>query len=329
MKLHENKTLFRQAIQFTADQMKIPVIYVEKDYWVTFALHTIFNSDLGKDTVFKGGTALSKCFSLIERFSEDIDLVVLRREGETDSMLKTKIRNISKIIEPVLPEVEIPGITNKRGMNRKTAHSYNRDFHGDYGQVRDVLVLESTWLGYYEPCTQKSLVSFVGKMMLTNGQKEIAEAHGLIPFDIMVLEPIRTICEKIMSLVRFSYGENPVEDLKKKIRHTYDLHQLLQQKEFSEFFNSPEFDKMLLKVANDDVISFRNNNQWLVHHPCDAMVFAKLEDVWKELDPVYKGEFKNLVYGELPDSSSILATMKMIKERLNKVEWSVKLKAKA
>jgi len=32
MKLHENKTLFRQAVQFTADQMKIPAIYVEKDY---------------------------------------------------------------------------------------------------------------------------------------------------------------------------------------------------------------------------------------------------------------------------------------------------------
>jgi hypothetical protein len=28
MNLHENKTLFRQAVQFTADQMKIPAIYV-------------------------------------------------------------------------------------------------------------------------------------------------------------------------------------------------------------------------------------------------------------------------------------------------------------
>jgi hypothetical protein len=32
----------------------------------------------------------------------------------------------------------------------------------------------------------------------------------------LALEPIRTLCEKIMSLVRFSYGENPVDDLKKK-----------------------------------------------------------------------------------------------------------------
>jgi len=77
----------------------------------------------------------------------------------------------------------------------------------------------------------------------------------------MVLEPVRTICEKIMSLVRFPYGENPMNDLKKKIRHRYNLHQLLKQKEFIDFVNSIAFDIMLLKVANDDVASFRNNNK--------------------------------------------------------------------
>jgi predicted nucleotidyltransferase component of viral defense system len=68
-------------VQLTAETLNIKNIYVEKDYWVTNALFTIFNNKIGKDTVFKGGTALSKCFKLIERFSEDIDLVVLRREG--------------------------------------------------------------------------------------------------------------------------------------------------------------------------------------------------------------------------------------------------------
>jgi hypothetical protein len=329
MKLHQNTKLFQDAVRITAQQMNIPPEFIEKDYWVTYALYTIFNSELGKDTVFKGGTALSKCYGLVERFSEDIDLVVLRREGETDSKLKSKIRELSKIIEPLLPEQEIPEITNKKGMNRKTAHSYNKTFTGNYGQVRDVLVLESTWLGYYEPCTQKSIISYVGNMMLNNGQKDIAKANGLMPFNIMVLEPIRTICEKIMSLVRFSYGENPIDDLKKKIRHTYDLHQLLRQSDFFDFFNSPEFDKMLLKVANDDVISFRNNNQWLVYHPKEAIIFAKLKEIWEELEPVYNGDFKNMVYGELPNSDSVLDTMEMIKKRLNKVEWTIKFDAKS
>jgi len=328
MKLHEDKTLFRQAIQFTSDERQILPIYIEKDYWVTYALYTIFNDSIGKDTVFKGGTALSKCYNMIDRFSEDIDLVVLRREGEADARLKAKLKIISTVVGTVLPEVNIDGITHKMGMNRKTAHSYHKEFQGNYGQVRDVIVLESSWLGYYEPYTNRQLQSLVGEMMVNNGQAEIAEANGLMPFEVCVLEPIRTLCEKIMSLVRFSYGENPIEDLKKKIRHTYDLHQLLIQKEFSDFMDSPSFAEMLLKVANDDVVSFRNNNDWLAHHPNDALIFDGLDTVWKELSPVYNGEFKNLVYGDLPNDRSVLETLKRIKGRLSEVEWDIKIPAK-
>ena len=328
MKLHENKTLFRQAVQFTADQMKIPAIYVEKDYWVTYVLFTIFNNEVGKDTVFKGGTALSKCYQMIERFSEDIDLVVLRKEGETDSKLKSKLKIVSTVVDTVLPEVTIEGITHKMGMNRKTAHSYKKEFKGDYGQVRDVIILESTWLGYYEPYTTRNIISFVGQMMLDNHQISIAEENGLLPFGLLVLEPIRTICEKIMSLVRFSYGENPIDDLKKKIRHTYDLYQLLTQEEFLKFFQSTAFDEMLLKVANDDVISFRNNNQWLVHHPNEAFIFKDLDNVWIELKTTYNGDFKNLVYGKLPKEEVILETLKMIQERLKTISWTIKTEAK-
>jgi hypothetical protein len=325
MKLHENKTLYRQAIQFTADQMKIPAIYIEKDYWVTYALVTIFNNEIGKDTVFKGGTALSKCYNMIERFSEDIDLVVLRREEETDSKLKSKLKAISTILKTVLPEVAIEGITHKMGMNRKTAHSYNKEFKGDYGQVRDVIILESTWLGYYEPYITKSIVSFVGQMMIDNKQSDIAKENGLLPFDLLALEPIRTICEKIMSLVRFSYSENPLDDLKKKIRHIYDLHQLLRQKEFLDFIHSTAFDDMLLKVANDDVISFKNNNKWLIHHPLEALIFKSLETVWSELRTIYSGDFKSLVYGELPKEEAVLETLKMIHDRLNTISWTIKI----
>ncbi len=323
MKLHEDKTLFRQAIQFTADQMKIAAVYVEKDYWVTYALYTIFKSELGKDTVFKGGTALSKCYKMIERFSEDIDLVVLRREGEADAKMKNKLKAISSVVNEVLPEIEVEGITNKKGMNRKTAHNYGKEFSGDYGQVRDIIVLESTWLGYPEPSTNRMLVSFVGDMMTNNGQEAVANEHGLLPFEVQVLEPTRTVCEKIMSLVRFSYEENPVEVLKKKIRHAYDLHQLLQQKEFSDFLNSADFDVMLLKVANDDVASYKNFNKWLVHHPVEALVFKDLENVWKDLAPVYNNEFGKLVYGNLPDQNAVQETLKMIRERLKKVSWNI------
>ena len=133
MKLHEDKKLFADAIRATAEQKGILEIYIEKDYWVTYALYTIFKNEIGKETIFKGGTALSKCFSLIDRFSEDIDLVIKRDESETDNQLKRKIKKITTTVSDILPEIEIPEVTRKFGMSRKTAHKYTKEFSGNYG----------------------------------------------------------------------------------------------------------------------------------------------------------------------------------------------------
>lgn len=325
MKLHENKGLFKQAIRYTADQLGIPDIYIEKDYWVTFALLKIFKNPIGKDVVFKGGTSLSKCFSLIDRFSEDIDLVVIRRLGESDNRMKKKLKQIGLTVEPELLEVEIEGVTRKRGMNRKTAHSYQKEFKGKYGQVRDVIVLETSWLGYYEPYEQRTINSFIGQMMLDNEQTDQAEEMQMMPFEVAVLSPQRTICEKIMSLVRFSNTNQPIIDLKNKIRHIYDLNQLLKEPELASFLRSPAFDKMLVKVGEDDVKSFRNNKEWLAIHPKEAVLFKETDKTWNQIKSVYQQDFKNLVYGILPDEEEVFATLKYISERLQSIEWDVNI----
>ena len=53
----------------------LPVI-LEKDFWVCWLLGVLFNSRYRDVLVFKGGTSLSKVFSVIARFSEDIDLSI-------------------------------------------------------------------------------------------------------------------------------------------------------------------------------------------------------------------------------------------------------------
>lgn len=323
MKLHLNNKLFKEAIVAGAQNIGIPTIYIEKDYWVTYALYTIFNSEASAYAVFKGGTALSKCYGIIERFSEDIDLVVLKEKSESGNSLKNKLRTLSKAIENTLPEIEVVGITNKRGMIRKTAHSYSKQFEGDYGQVRDFLVLESTWLGYHEPHTQKQISTYIHQMMVKTGQEDIAKEYELLPFDIRVLETTRTICEKIMSLVRFSHSENPTEDLKLKIRHLYDLHQLLSIDVLSTFLDSPDFEIMLNKVGQDDIEGYRTGNEWLIHHPKQAILFSEVDKTWSEIKEVYKGNFSDLVYGTLPKEDEILDTIKRISNRLESIKWSI------
>lgn len=325
MRLHENEQLFRQAISATADKLGIDVVFVEKDYWVTYALKEIFNSKASEYTVFKGGTSLAKCYNLIDRFSEDIDLVVLKSDGDSNNRLTTKIKTIGEVVSVVLPEVQIDGITRKMGMNRKTAHSFPKLFKGNFGQVRSEIIVEATWLGYYEPYTTRQISTLVAEMMFKTKQDAIADEYDLMPFEVRVLEPIRTICEKIMSLVRFSYTENPIADLGRKIRHTYDLHQLLQQEEFQEFFYSEKFDLMLLKVASDDIVSFKSNNKWLEHRPENAIIFANLYETWNAIKNIYVNNFSDLVYGNFPDESEIYKTLQLIRDRLSKVDWKIDL----
>ncbi len=139
MRLHEDKRLFRQAVIATAHSLQIPEIYIEKDYWVTYALRGIFSDPVGAQTIFKGGTSLSKCYGLIERFSEDIDLVVTRDAAESGNQIKTKLKRIGAAVSRHLPEIEMSGLTRRRGMNRKTVHGYPQAFAGSPGQVRAIL----------------------------------------------------------------------------------------------------------------------------------------------------------------------------------------------
>lgn len=67
----------RALIVNTASKIGVSEAVIEKDYWVSFILDYLFNeNNWAKSFTFKGGTSLSKCYGLIERFSEDIDLIL-------------------------------------------------------------------------------------------------------------------------------------------------------------------------------------------------------------------------------------------------------------
>ena len=67
----------RELFLETAARKRMTPSIVEKDFWVCWTLGRLFaNSTLSRLLMFKGGTSLSKVFNLIQRFSEDIDLVL-------------------------------------------------------------------------------------------------------------------------------------------------------------------------------------------------------------------------------------------------------------
>lgn len=323
MNLHTNKENFQNAILATAQMFGIREVYVEKDYWVTVALHELFHSDLANQVVFKGGTALSKCYKLIDRFSEDIDLVVLRNAGESDNQLKNKIKTIGKVVANVLPEIEVNGLTHKMGNIRKTVHPYEKLFRENPGQVREHIILESTWLGNSEPSIEIEISSYVYEMMMLREQQAQIGKYKLAPFTVQVLSKERTFCEKIMSMVRFSRSNDPITDLRNKIRHVYDIHQMLKDNDTRAFFENPEFNKMLVNVGQDDMISFKNNNEWIPEHPATALIFAEPEETWKQVSPAYRGAFQDLVFGEFPSEKELVDTLKLVAKRLEQIEWNL------
>ena len=74
MNLHKNFELFYDTLLRVADCLHTSVAIVEKDYYVTLFLESLFKRV--PNLIFKGGTSLSKCYKIINRFSEDIDLSI-------------------------------------------------------------------------------------------------------------------------------------------------------------------------------------------------------------------------------------------------------------
>jgi predicted nucleotidyltransferase component of viral defense system len=323
MKLHLDKKLFQDAIQATAQHIGIPEVYVEKDYWVSLALLEIFSSDISELVVFKGGTCLSKCHNLIQRFSEDIDLVIIPVEGEATNQFSKRMKMVSKIVGKILPEKHIEGFTNKRGNIRKTVHQYDKVVDGNLGQVGEHLVLEASILGNFEPFTKQKISSYIQAFMIHAGTEDLLKKNNMASFNVQALGVERTLCEKIMSLVRFSQVEDHNLILSGKVRHIYDLHLMLKNEEILSFFNEDDFIKMIVKVGEDDFIGYKNNNEWLRNHPGSAVIFDSPKKVWPHIKDAYQGSFKQMVYGELPSESDLLDTLDKISTRIKPIDWHV------
>src|SRR5574344_1103365 len=97
----ERKAVFLEAASIN----KIPAAMIEKDFWVCWTLNRLFSDlDLNKILCFKGGTSLSKVFGVIERFSEDIDLIlaqstVLKDGEELDQVSNSKQQAFNAVVD--------------------------------------------------------------------------------------------------------------------------------------------------------------------------------------------------------------------------------------
>ena len=125
MNLHHDREAFEELIVGAANELRIPANVIEKDYFVTPALKEL--SLHLKDMVFKGGTSLTKCYQLLDRFSGDIDISYTAESGLPGEARKKQLKKAvaATMDSPELTINNLDKTRSKRLYNCYRANSPN------------------------------------------------------------------------------------------------------------------------------------------------------------------------------------------------------------
>ena len=227
----ERKSIFIEA----ANRTGISNFIIEKDFWVSWVLERVFrDEDLSKILRFKGGTSLSKAFGLINRFSEDIDLilsmsVILEPDEILEQSSNTKQIEFNKAIEDRAKNYI--GSTLFKDIryylaNTCSIHHDKNDGHVllvkylhvfDYDYIQPEVRLEIGPLALWTPNEQYPISSFVEKALPELGIKKT-----IIP----TIKPEQTFWEKITILHHEHHRPKTSPLPPRYSRHYYDVYMM-------------------------------------------------------------------------------------------------------
>lgn len=321
MNLHEAPGVYLELIQATAQDRGIPAIYVEKDYWVTRVLKRLSESDHREAVVFKGGTSLSKAHGVIERFSEDIDLAIRDGHDLGDARRRALMRSIERVASQDLTYLNGHPLESKHGRFRKTAYSFptNTD-NAELGQIADTLLIELNSFANPEPSAMMPIGTLIHDFLAGVDRTDLIRQHGLGRFRVQVLRVERTLCEKIMGLVRASHEADPIAEFRRRIRHIYDIVLIMRAKELREFVDSDAFVELIQEVGECDRRSIPGAAAWLDSPLAETMIVADAESLWSRVRSEFHGNFKDIVYGDsVPDNEEVLSCLASIGVSLSRV----------
>ncbi|MCD9017513.1 nucleotidyl transferase AbiEii/AbiGii toxin family protein [Parachryseolinea silvisoli] len=308
---------FKEAVEAAATHYKLREIFIEKDYWVTRVLKNLAESQYADHVVFKGGTALSKAHGCIERFSEDIDLAILKQPGISDAKLKALIKEVETSVTAGLTYFAHPS-EQKRGRNRKTFYQYDKKIGAeDFGAVKDHIQLEINAFTQPVPHEKKEIISMLGKF-LSPGFSDQVKQYGLEPFTINVLTRERTFFEKLLSVVRLSHDSQA--QVLGKLRHFYDMYQILQQQDLRGLVLVDESFALLDMVRDDDEGNGTFAGPWLQLPMAESPLFADHVTYWSGLTPQYVSELSELSWSEIPAPGDVERMLGEIKEFLQRYD---------
>lgn len=302
MNLHKNIKLFSETLRAASQHLDIKLEFVEKDYWITLVLSRLAQSKYEGESVFKGGTSLSKGYNLIERFSEDVDIAIINDNGKTGSEIKTIIRSIEKEITSDLTEFQMDGVTSKGSRFRKSVFEYETT---EKRNKNNKLIVEINSFANPFLFQRLTIKSFVFDFLMQTRNENYIDQYNLQSFKVNVLSKEQTLLEKMVSLIRFSFEENTIESISEKIRHFYDLHFLLKNIECAEFVASDSYKKQFDTILQQDRKMFREPKGWQDKQVTESPLINDFTNIWNQLKVKYQSELSAFAYRTIPDEKNV------------------------
>lgn len=330
--------LFGQA----ATRMGVPAANIEKDFWVCLALEALFNSPMegGARLLFKGGTSLAKAYSLVSRFSEDIDVTVFREDlgapGEAADLeqlsgnrRRRRLEEMKEachryIVDRLIPHLRdaVLASTFEQANRKDLAWSLTLDpteeqtilfaypsvVENDDEYVRRVVKIEMGAKSAMAPNRMAVVKPF------------IAEDVPGLPLEIagvMTLLPTRTFWDKIHiahdNRERYDTSGRMLGDGQRLSRHYYDLHQLLHSEVGAEALADRALGADCLRHRR---VFFPGRAGERATAGPGGYRLAPAGEMVEQLRVDY-GRMRGMIFGEAPGFDEVLASVEVIERRVN------------
>lgn len=312
---------------------------IEKDWWVTLTLRALFQGAYAQHIVFKGGTSLSKCWKLISRFSEDIDIALapeafemkyekdpsksyvkkLKRAGcvFTSTVLKEDLEaqyvQLGVPKDFILVEAE-PIPENQPDTDPQTLHVKYKPLYDPNPYIADEVKIEVSVRSLKTPFSKALIQSILSS-------EDPSDEYPEEPIMIDAVEPHKTLLEKIF-LLHEEFGKPDVTKIRSErmSRHLYDLSSMIDtEAEAKALSDDHLYDdlihhrKFYQRIGWVEYETLRNGTISFI--PPDAIIDLYRSD--------YKTMQEQMIYAGAPDFDQIIQRLKMLQSRFRDKDLSI------
>lgn len=311
---------------------------VEKDFWVCWTLRELFAlPEWGANLTFKGGTSLSKGWKLIERFSEDIDIVVDRaflgfggdaspEEAPSKTQRRARLDALknacqARIHAGLLPALTtcmrnalpsgnrwdlVPATPDEDPDGQTLLFHYPESLAGTSTYLRPVVKIEMGARSDTEPSSSPLIRPYLAEAF--PGEFEPSE------FAVHALLPERTFWEKAMLLHEETYRPAGKTRKVRLARHYYDLWCLIHKGVADRA--SQDLD-LFKRIATHREIYF--NWSWMDYATLrkGTLRIVPLDDQIAEWQRDYAAMREEMFFGEVPTFDVIMRAVGAFEKAFN------------